>query len=107
MVLNDNEWSIDRNVGAIARYFHKIVTNEHYKHLHESARRIVEKIGGKTAVEVARRAEEAAKSLLWPSVLFEEFGLQYFGPIDGHNLPLLVESFKFLKGENHPVLLLC
>ncbi|HEY1256972.1 MAG TPA: 1-deoxy-D-xylulose-5-phosphate synthase [Terracidiphilus sp.] len=105
VVLNDNEWSIDRNVGAIARYLHKIVTNEHYKNLHESARRIVEKIGGKTAVEVARRAEEAAKSLLWPSILFEEFGLQYFGPIDGHNLPLLVESFKFLKAENHPVLL--
>ena len=41
VVLNDNEWSIDRNVGAIARYFHRIVTNEHYKHLHESARRIV------------------------------------------------------------------
>ena len=105
VVLNDNEWSIDRNVGAIARYFHKIVTNEHYKHLHDSAKRLVEKIGGKTAVEVARRAEEAAKSLLWPSVLFEEFGLQYFGPIDGHNIPLLVESFKFLKAENRPVLL--
>jgi 1-deoxy-D-xylulose-5-phosphate synthase len=105
IVLNDNEWSIDRNVGAIARYFHKIVTNEHYKHLHDSAKRLVEKIGGKTAVEVARRAEEAAKSLLWPSVLFEEFGLQYFGPIDGHNIPLLVESFKFLKAENRPVLL--
>jgi 1-deoxy-D-xylulose-5-phosphate synthase len=105
VVLNDNEWSIDRNVGAIARYLHKIVTNEHYKNLHESARRIVEKIGGKTAVEVARRAEEAAKSMLWPSVLFEEFGLQYYGPIDGHNIPLLVESFKFLKAENHPVLL--
>ena len=105
VVLNDNEWSIDRNVGAIARYFHKIVTNEHYKNLHDSAKRIVERIGGKTAVEVARRAEEAAKSLLWPSVLFEEFGLEYFGPIDGHNIPLLVESFKFLKTVEHPVLL--
>jgi 1-deoxy-D-xylulose-5-phosphate synthase len=106
VVLNDNEWSIDRNVGAIARYFHKIVTNEHYKSLHDSAHRIIERLGGKTAAEVARRAEEAAKSLLWPSILFEEFGLQYYGPIDGHNLPLLVESFKFLKAEtNHPVLL--
>jgi 1-deoxy-D-xylulose-5-phosphate synthase len=105
VVLNDNEWSIDRNVGAIARYFHKIVTNEHYKNLHESAHRIIERLGGKTAIEVARRAEEAAKSMLWPSILFEEFGLQYFGPIDGHNIPLLVESFKFLKAENHPVLL--
>jgi 1-deoxy-D-xylulose-5-phosphate synthase len=105
VVLNDNEWSIDRNVGAIARYFHKIVTNEHYRSLHDSAKRIVEKIGGKTAVEVARRAEEAAKSLLWPSILFEEFGLQYYGPIDGHNIPLLVETFKFLKTVNRPVLL--
>ncbi len=105
VVLNDNEWSIDRNVGAIARYFHRIVTNEHYNRLHDSARRIVEKIGGKTAVEVVRRAEEAAKSMLWPSIMFEEFGLQYYGPIEGHNLPLLIETFKFLKAENRPVLL--
>jgi 1-deoxy-D-xylulose-5-phosphate synthase len=105
IVLNDNEWSIDRNVGAIARHFHRIVTNEHYKNLHDSARKIVERIGGKTAVTLARRAEEAAKSMLWPSILFEEFGLQYFGPIDGHNLPLLVETFKFLKAENRPVIL--
>jgi 1-deoxy-D-xylulose-5-phosphate synthase len=105
VVLNDNEWSIDRNVGAIAKYFHKIVTNEHYNKLHEQARRIVERLGGKTAVEVVRRAEEAAKSMLWPSILFEEFGLQYYGPIDGHNLPLLIETFKFLKTENRPVLL--
>jgi 1-deoxy-D-xylulose-5-phosphate synthase len=105
VVLNDNEWSIDRNVGAVARYFHRIVTNEHYQHLHASATRIIEKIGGKTAIKVVRRAEEAAKSLLWPSILFEEFGLEYFGPIDGHNLPLLIESFKFLKTVDHPVLL--
>jgi 1-deoxy-D-xylulose-5-phosphate synthase len=105
VVLNDNEWSIDRNVGAIARYFHRIVTNEHYKNLHAQAHRILEKFGGKTAVTVARRAEEAAKGLLWPSMLFEEFGLQYFGPIDGHNLPLLIETFKFLKTVDNPVLL--
>jgi len=105
VVLNDNEWSIDRNVGAIARYLHRIVTNERYNRLHDSAKRIVEKIGGKTAVEVVRRAEEAAKSMLWPSIMFEEFGLTYYGPIDGHNLPLLIETFKFLKTENRPVLL--
>jgi 1-deoxy-D-xylulose-5-phosphate synthase len=105
VVLNDNEWSIDRNVGAIARYFHRIVTNEHYQHLHASATRIIERFGGKTAVKVVRRAEEAAKGLLWPSIMFEEFGLEYFGPIDGHNLPLLIETFKFLKAADHPVLL--
>lgn len=105
VVLNDNEWSIDRNVGAIARYLHRIVTNEHYKHLHDRATRILERVGGKTAVKVVRRAEEAAKSMLWPSILFEEFGLEYFGPIDGHNIPLLIETFKFLKSADHPVLL--
>jgi 1-deoxy-D-xylulose-5-phosphate synthase len=105
IVLNDNEWSIDRNVGAIARYFHKIVTNDHYQNLHSSAQRIVKKLGGKTAVKVLRRAEEAAKSMLWPSVLFEEFGLDYYGPIDGHNLPQLVETFKFLKNAQGPVVL--
>jgi len=105
VVLNDNEWSIDRNVGAIARYFHRVVTNEHYQHLHKSAKRIVQKIGGQTAVNVFRRAEEAAKGMLWPSMLFEEFGLEYFGPIDGHNLPQLIETFKFLKTADRPVLL--
>jgi 1-deoxy-D-xylulose-5-phosphate synthase len=105
VVLNDNEWSIDRNVGAIARYFHKVVTNEHYQQLHNLSKRVVEKIGGKTAVNVMRRAEEAAKGMLWPSMLFEEFGLDYYGPIDGHNLPLLIETFKFLKNANRPVLL--
>ncbi len=105
IILNDNEWSIDRNVGAIARYFHRIVTNEHYQHLHDFSRRVVQKIAGDTAVKVIRRAEEAAKGMLWPSMLFEEFGLEYFGPIDGHNLPLLVETFKFLKNLDHPILL--
>ncbi|HEY3705261.1 MAG TPA: 1-deoxy-D-xylulose-5-phosphate synthase [Terracidiphilus sp.] len=105
IVLNDNEWSIDRNVGAIARYFHKVVTNDHYQQLHNLSKRVVEKIGGKTAVNVMRRAEEAAKGMLWPSMLFEEFGLDYYGPVDGHNLPLLLETFKFLKNADRPVLL--
>src|SRR6201986_1482605 len=59
VVLNDNEWSIDRNVGAIARYFHRIVTTEHYRTFHESAARLVERFGGKTAMTGVRRAEEA------------------------------------------------
>src|ERR1700742_872628 len=61
VILNDNEWSIDKNVGAIARYLHKIVTNEHVTHLHDSASRLLERFGGKTAINVVRRAEEAAK----------------------------------------------
>lgn len=105
VVLNDNEWSIDRNVGAIARYLHKIVTNEHVTHLHDSAKGLLERFGGKTAVNVVRRAEEAAKGLLWPSVFFEEFGLTYYGPLDGHNIGLLIETFQFLKVQDKPVLL--
>jgi 1-deoxy-D-xylulose-5-phosphate synthase len=105
VVLNDNEWSIDRNVGAVARYLHSIVTNERYQHLHDKATHLIERFGGKTAVKVVRRAEEAAKGFLWASMMFEEFGLEYFGPIDGHNIPLLVETFKFLKTLDHPVLL--
>jgi 1-deoxy-D-xylulose-5-phosphate synthase len=105
VVLNDNEWSIDRNVGAIAKYLHKIVTNEHVTHLHDSAARLLQKIGGKTAINVVRRAEEAAKGMLWPSVFFEEFGLTYYGPLDGHNIGLLIETFKFLKQQDKPVIL--
>jgi 1-deoxy-D-xylulose-5-phosphate synthase len=105
VVLNDNEWSIDRNVGSIAKYLHKIVTNHHVTSLHESATRLVGKIGGKVAVKAVRRAEEAAKSMLWPSMFFEEFGLVYYGPLDGHNIPLLIETFEFLKQQERPVIL--
>ena len=105
VVLNDNEWSIDRNVGAIASYLHKIVTNEHYTNLHDTAKRLVERLGGKAASHVVRKAEEAAKGMLWPSLLFEEFGLTYYGPVDGHNIGLLIETFQFLKSQDRPVLL--
>jgi 1-deoxy-D-xylulose-5-phosphate synthase len=105
VVLNDNEWSIDRNVGAIAKYLHKIVTNQHVSQLHDSAARLLARIGGKGALNVVRRAEEAAKGMLWPSFLFEEFGLTYYGPVDGHNLEQLIETFRFLKQQERPVLL--
>ena len=105
IVLNDNEWSIDKNVGAIAEYFHKIATNPTYNSLHDRAADLVERFGGKAARHVVRKAEEAAKGLVGRGVIFEEFGLSYFGPIDGHNLPLLIETFKFLKQQNKPVVL--
>ena len=105
VVLNDNAWSIDRNVGAIASYFHKIVTNPTFVTWHDRAVDLIERIGGKAAKHVAQKAEGAAKGLIGPGMLFEEFGLNYFGPIDGHDLPLLIETFKFLKQQNKPVLL--
>jgi 1-deoxy-D-xylulose-5-phosphate synthase len=105
VILNDNEWSIDRNVGSIANYLHKIVTNERYKYLHESAGKLLQKFAGQTAVNVVRKAEEAAKGMLWPSMLFEEFGLTYYGPLDGHDVGLMIETLKFLKTQDRPVLL--
>jgi 1-deoxy-D-xylulose-5-phosphate synthase len=105
IVLNDNEWSIDKNVGAIAEYFHKIVTNPTYVSLHDRATGLLEKFGGKAAVHIARKAEEAAKGIVGRGMIFEEFGLDYYGPVDGHNLPLLIETFKFLKAQNKPVVL--
>ena len=105
IVLNDNEWSIDKNVGAIAEYFHKIATNPTYVSLHDRAAGLVEKFGGKAARHIARKAEEAAKGIVGRGMIFEEFGLSYYGPIDGHNLPMLIETFKFLKGQNKPVVL--
>src|SRR5665213_161905 len=105
VVLNDNAWSIDKNVGAIAEYFHKIVTNQTVVDWHDRAAGLLERFGGKAVRHVARKAEEAAKGLIGPGMLFEEFGLSYYGPIDGHNLPLLIETFKFLKQQNKPVIL--
>ncbi len=105
VVLNDNAWSIDKNVGAIAEYFHKIVTNSTYAALHDKAAGLVERFGGKVVRHVARKAEEAAKGLVGRGIIFEEFGLSYYGPVDGHNLQLLIETFKFLKQQNKPVVL--
>ena len=105
VVLNDNAWSIDRNVGAIASYLHKVVTHPSYIELHDKAADLLERFGGKAVRHVAHKAEEAAKGLLGPSMIFEEFGLSYYGPLDGHDLPLLIETFKFLKQQNKPVLL--
>src|ERR1700753_2750452 len=105
IVLNDNEWSIDKNVGAIAEYLHKIATNPTYISLHDRAAGLVEKFGGKAARHIARKAEEAAKGIVGRGMMFEEFGLGYYGPIDGHNLRMLIEPFRFLKQLDRPVIL--
>jgi len=105
VVLNDNEWSIAKNVGAIASYFNKIATSETYAHLHEKAAHFIERIGGKFTLGLARKVEEGMKNLILPSVIFEELGLRYYGPIDGHDVGLLTRTFEFLKTQNEPVLL--
>lgn len=114
LVLNDNEWSIDRNVGAIAKYFNHIATHPAYASLHQTAAGLLEKIGGKTIRRLAGKVEESAKGLFLTtsaqpspttSVIFEEFGFRYYGPIDGHDIPLLIKTFEFLKTQNEPVIL--
>ena len=105
VVLNDNEWSIAKNVGAIANYLNTIVASPTFAHLHEKARHFVETIAGKSVAEFAHKVEEGVKGLLVPSVIFEELGLRYYGPIDGHDIPLLIRTFEFLKTQDEPVLL--
>jgi len=105
VVLNDNEWSIAKNVGAIATYFNKIATHPQYARLHEKAEHFVELLGGKFAVNLAHKVEAGMKNLLVPSVIFEELGFRYYGPIDGHDVDVLVKTFEFLKTQNEPVLL--
>ncbi|MEM7385016.1 MAG: 1-deoxy-D-xylulose-5-phosphate synthase, partial [Verrucomicrobiota bacterium] len=104
VVLNDNEWSIAKNVGAISKYLNQLTTSPTYGHIHEKAVEFIEKIGGKSAVRLANKVEEGAKNLILPSVIFEELGLRYYGPFDGHDIPLLTRTFEFLKTQNEPVI---
>jgi 1-deoxy-D-xylulose-5-phosphate synthase len=105
VVLNDNEWSIARNTGAIAQHLNRIATSPAYAHLHEQAAKFVEWIGGKSARQLAHKIEAGVKQILLPGVIFENLGLRYFGPIDGHDIPLLIRTFEFLKAQNEPVIL--
>ena len=105
VVLNDNEWSIDKNVGAIARYFNALQTHSTYSSVRNTAAEFVERIAGKATRNLAHKVEQSAKNLLFPNVLFEKFGIRYFGPIDGHDLPLLIKTFEYLKNLDEPVVL--
>ena len=105
VVLNDNEWSISKNVGAMASYLSKITTHSAYAHLHEKAGRFIKSIGGESALELAHKVETGVKSMLLPSVIFEDLGFRYYGPIDGHDTALLERTFEFLKTQDEPVIL--
>src|SRR5471032_929974 len=80
-ILNDNEWSIDKNVGAIAKYLTDIVTNPRYENLHRSMEKLVQRYTGETGKQLALKAEGVVKGLLStghrPSLIFEEMGLSY------------------------------
>ena len=104
-ILNDNEWSIAKNTGAISEHLNRIATSPAYAHLHDQAAKFVEWIGGKTARHLAHKIETGVKQILLPGVIFEDLGLRYYGPIDGHDIPLLIRTFEFLKTQNEPVIL--
>jgi 1-deoxy-D-xylulose-5-phosphate synthase len=105
IVLNDNEWSIAKNTGAIAEHLNRIATSPAYAHLHDQAAKFVEWIGGKGARHLAHKIEAGVKQILLPGVIFEDLGIRYYGPIDGHDIPLLIRTFEFLKTQNEPVIL--
>src|SRR5205814_2208308 len=86
-------------------YLNTTVTSPTFAHLHDKARHFVESVAGKSVAEFAHKVEESVKGLLVPSVIFEELGLRYYGPIDGHDIPLLIRTFEFLKTQEEPVLL--
>ncbi|MCX7827008.1 MAG: 1-deoxy-D-xylulose-5-phosphate synthase [Verrucomicrobiae bacterium] len=106
VILNDNEWSIDRNVGAISRYLNRIVTNPTYNRLHKDFDSLLQKVPfGKGLLQLERKAEEAAKGVFFPSMIFEELGFHYLGPIDGHDLKTLIANLEYCKQADRPILL--
>ncbi|MBN2505991.1 MAG: 1-deoxy-D-xylulose-5-phosphate synthase [Verrucomicrobia bacterium] len=125
-ILNDNEWSIAKNVGAIATYLNKVITHPRYCRLQKDLERFVRRMPkGDVALMLARKAEEGFKSAMTgvaleqtpnamdsdgrgghgSSLIFEEMGLRYLGPIDGHDLPLLLKFFEFAKNYDQPIVL--
>lgn len=106
IVLNDNEMSIAPNVGAIHNYLGKLRTNVHYVKAKDELEALLNKIpaiGGKLA-KTAERIKDSLKYLVLNGVLFEELGLTYLGPIDGHNIEELITTFKQANKTEGPVL---
>lgn len=106
VILNDNEWSIAKNVGAIARYLNELITNPVYNRLHKDLKEFLGKVaGGECLKKFGSKVKQETKDFFVPSSLFEKYGLRYIGPIDGHNLEELEEYLEFTKRSEQPVLL--
>lgn len=107
VVLNDNELSISPSIGALSKYLNKIVTSPIFNKIRTDAQNLVKRIPrfGFRAYRAARKLEEGLKHLILQGMLFEELGLTYFGPIDGHNIALLNETLKNVSNIKGPVLL--
>jgi 1-deoxy-D-xylulose-5-phosphate synthase len=106
MVLNDNGMSIAPNVGAISRYLGSIIASPLTVRLRERVKAVIESVshfvGGQRLVDFAKTLEESVKNLWSPGMLFEELGFRYFGPIDGHNVAQLVQTFEIVKTLKGP-----
>ncbi len=107
VVLNDNEMSISRNVGAISHYLTNLTTNLTYKRIKKDIYSVIEKVPslGETLSDVIRKMEMGMKNVLVPGSLFQALGFHYYGPIDGHDLKELSSILKKLKNARSPVLL--
>jgi 1-deoxy-D-xylulose-5-phosphate synthase len=106
VVVNDNRMSISKNVGALSQYLTRLLSAPTYQRLESEVWEIMGKIPavGDRARELASRALEGMRGILVPGVLFEELGFKYFGPLDGHNIGLLIEAFERLKLTEGPLL---
>ena len=100
VILNDNDMSISRPVGALNNYLAKLMSGRFYA----TARRAGEKVLGVVppVLELAKRAEEHVKGMVTPGTLFEEFGFNYIGPIDGHDLDVLITTLNNIKQLDGP-----
>ena len=106
IILNDNKMSIAPNVGAFSTYLSRIMTGHLFVSLRKEFIKLLKQIPGigNTAVRVARKLEDAAKSLLSPGIIFEELGYKYIGPLQGHNIGALVQTFENIKDFEGPLL---
>ncbi len=105
LILNDNEWSIDRNVGALSRYFSRLQETSTYSWLRDKAKNFIEKLAGKEAREQARKLVQAARGVISPFSLFHELGLTYYGPVDGHDTLRLERLLRIVKKRNEPCII--
>jgi len=100
VILNDNDMSISENVGALSNYFARVLSGKTYAALREGGKKILRRMP--TVWELARRSEEHFKGMVLPGTLFEEMGFNYFGPIDGHDLDMLVKTLTNLRDLEGP-----
>ena len=100
VVLNDNDMSISNNVGALNNYLTKLLSSRFYNTVRSSGKKVLSVMP--PMMEFAKRAEEHVKGMVMPGTLFEEFGFNYIGPIDGHDLDTLVETLRNIKQLKGP-----